>query len=305
MSKQTVINIGIIGNGFVGQATRLFETGHDSSVPPQRANVNALIYDIVPEKCVPIGLTLKDMVEQTHVVFICVPTPTNQQGECDTTIVKQCINDLHILTDSMSEQSRPFIVVRSTVPIGFCEQYHVNHMPEFLTEANWRHDFHMCELWVIGVADTPRYRDFEVLMGELLNTAHRNGCIKFVNKRYVDTNTSEFIKYGRNCFLAVKLSLCNEYYAFCTASGINYNEAISIIGDDRRIGTRYTSVPGVDGKKGWGGTCLPKDTCAFSKQFQSIGVQCPVLDAAILRNNQIDRPEQDWKDDENKGRTFV
>lgn len=303
MDEVTTIHIGVIGNGFVGQATQLFGTSESEITQP--SSINVLIYDIVPEKCVPLGLTLGDITERCEIIFICVPTPTNQHGECDTTIVTKCINQLQILIDPMPHDQRPFIVVRSTVPVGYCEQYRVNHMPEFLTEANWRSDFYGCELWVIGVADTPNYRQFELLMQKLLQIAQSHNRIKFISKRYVDTNTSEFIKYGRNCFLAVKLSLCNEYHSFCAKTGIDYKEAMQIIGDDKRIGTNYTNVPGADGKKGWGGTCLPKDTCAFSKQFQAIGVKCPVLDGAIQRNNEIDRPEQDWKTEDNKGRAYI
>ena len=45
------MKIGIIGNGFVGKATRILEC----------AEVELCVYDIVPELCVPIGTNLQNI----------------------------------------------------------------------------------------------------------------------------------------------------------------------------------------------------------------------------------------------------
>jgi len=75
------------------------------------------------------------------------------------------------------------------------------------------------------------------------------------------------------------------------------------VGLDRRIGESHTKVPGPDGEKGYGGTCFPKDLNSLLSQFCSIGLDAPILRAAKFRNEHIDRPKQDWKN--NKGRAVI
>lgn len=287
--------IGIIGNGFVGQATKLLECD----------TINVLMYDIVPEKCNPPLLSLDKMILESEIIMLCVPTPMKTNGECETMIVESCVNDIR--NSPSYQQNQPHIVVRSTVPVGFCKSLGVCHMPEFLTEATWENDFKNCELWIIGIyeKDTEIISSFKKLIQSIIQDAKMYAKITYSNIRFVDTNTSEFVKYGRNCFLAAKLSICNEYYAFCNKLDIDYDNAINLIGEDKRIGKRYTKVPGQDGKCGWSGTCFPKDTMSFLHQFKKNGVDNYMIQASVNRNNNVDRPEKDWNKKENKGRTFI
>lgn len=107
----------------------------------------------------------------------------------------------------------------------------------------------------------------------------------------------------KNCFLSTKVSFCNEIYQFCQTKGINYENVRKIAANDDRILHSHTYVPGPDGKKGFGGTCFPKDTNSLSYEMVKSGMKPYILDSIIERNKIIDRPEQDWND--NKGRAVV
>mgnify|MGYP003349888024 CR=1 FL=1 len=79
---------------------------------------------------------------------------------------------------------------------------------------------------------------------------------------------------------------------------INYDNMMSGVICDDRIGSSHTKVPGPDGKKGYGGTCFPKDTNALNEYSKEIlGYNPPLLNAVIFRNENIDRPEKDWSSD--------
>jgi UDP-glucose 6-dehydrogenase len=52
---------------------------------------------------------------------------------------------------------------------------------------------------------------------------------------------------------------------------------------DPRIGNSHTSVPGFDGKMGFGGACFPKDTSAFL----DYAISFSLLDEVIKSNNKI------------------
>ena len=59
------------------------------------------------------------------------------------------------------------------------------------------------------------------------------------------------------------------------------NVVINAIGLDPRIGRSHTTVPGYDGKRGFGGACFPKDTTALLTDYPNM----TVLEEAIETNN--------------------
>ena len=123
-----------------------------------------------------------------------------------------------------------------------------------------------------------------------------------VNKEVIQCKPSEaeMIKYLKNVFLSVKVGFFNELESICSEMDIDYENVRCIATQDKRIGSGHTKVPGHDGKRGFGGTCFPKDTNALAKFAEENVVLAPILNAVIKRNEEIDRPEKDWMAD--KGR---
>ena len=281
------MNIGIIGNGYVGQATKILGCKDEANDLDDNL---VLVYDIDESKRVPPDLKMSDL-QMCDVVFVCVPTPARADGTCDTRIVETVISDLKDL-DITS------VVVRSTVPVGTCERLGVAFMPEFLTERNWENDTKNTKDWIIG-CDHQDDKLFKTVMKRIFVTAKRNGRIKGANFVWASTKEAEAAKLVRNAFLATKVSFCNEIYDWCSELNINYDAIAQLMGMDERIGTSHTSVPGPDGKRGYGGTCFPKDMNSLLNQIKSAS-NSHIVSAAVYRNEIVDRPEKDWKQD--KGR---
>ena len=101
----------------------------------------------------------------------------------------------------------------------------------------------------------------------------------------------------------MKVGFFNEVESICSELDINYENVRCIATQDKRIGPGHTKVPGHDGHRGFGGTCFPKDTNALSKFAEENAIPTPILNAVIKRNEELDRPEQDWKAD--KGRAVA
>jgi UDPglucose 6-dehydrogenase len=80
----------------------------------------------------------------------------------------------------------------------------------------------------------------------------------------------------------------------CSKLGISYDKVVEYATKDERLGSTHWSVPGPDGKKGFGGSCFPKDLNALIHVAQSLGVDANVLEAVWKTNLQI-RPERDWE----------
>ena len=280
------MKIGIIGNGFVGKATTQLKC----------KDIQLYAYDINPNECDPIGLELKDM-NQCEMIFISVPTPMRSDGSCHLNIINSVLSDLK------SNNYEGFIILRSTVPAGTCDKLNVYFMPEFLTEKNYIQDFIHNKDWIFGLLNQPKDTLFKTKINKLFNLAFQNNRIKYNNLHFVTNKEAEMIKMFKNCFLATKVSFCNEIYQFCEMKGINYENVRALAANDDRILHSHTKVPGHDGNKGFGGTCFPKDTSSLRYEMKTSGMKPYVMNAIIERNEKIDRPQKDWNN--NKGRAVI
>ena len=280
------MKIGIIGNGFVGKATYLLKC----------TDIDIVSYDINPELCNPLGTRLIDLMD-CEFIFISVPTPMNKDGSCHTKIVESVVNELNELN------YKNFIVVRSTVPVGTCDKLNCYFMPEFLTEKNFERDFINNENWIFGLLDNKRDFLFVKHMDILIKLAHDNNKIRYANIHYVSNKEAELVKLFRNCYLSTKVSFCNEVAQFCNIKDMDYNKVIRYATLDDRITTSHTNVPGPDGKRGYGGTCFPKDINNLKYEMEKSNMKSYILKSVIERNEEVDRVEKDWN--KNVGRSVI
>lgn len=281
------LNIGIIGNGFVGKATQLLNCS---------AVQNLFVYDICPEKCEPIGLQIHDMAV-CDLIFIALPTPMDGEGRCYLGLIESSLEQLRKYIDT----NKTHFVLRSTVIPGTSDRLKVNFMPEFLTEKNWESDFVNCTDWIFGcdIDDI----NFQKKIGHLFQVAHSDEKIKHCNLHFVPKKEAELIKYIRNTFLATKVSFFNEIFEYTQKKGIDFDVVRHLATLDARIGSSHSAVPGHDSKRGFGGTCFPKDLSALVKDFEDNQIISHVLKNVLIRNEEVDRPEKDWC--QSKGRAVL
>ena len=282
------MKIGIIGNGFVGKATNILKND----------NVELIIYDIDPKLCNPIGTSLNDICN-TDIVFISVPTPMNSDGSCHIGILQSVVNNIK----NICNLDENLIVIRSTVPPGTSDDLNCYFMPEFLTEKNFVNDFINNQHWIFGLKVKSQDSIFIEKMSELFNLSYQAEKIKFNNLHFVTNKEAEMIKLFRNNYLSVKVGFCNEIAEFCDKKDINYENVRTLAVLDPRIGESHSQVPGHDGRKGFGGTCFPKDTNNLKCEMKKTGMKSYIIENVVERNENVDRPEKDWNS--NKGRAVV
>ncbi len=269
-----MITIGVIGGGFVGKATELFAND----------NVTVKIYDLDKTRCSN-GISELSDLKNSDFIFICVNTPMiSDSGKCYTKIVEDCIYNVRNVLNTNN------IIIRSTVPVGFCKKNNVMFIPEFLTEKNWKNDILNCKEWYFGI-DSNNTNIIDKVT-ELFNYSFPS-----TNLNILTTEECELIKYFRNTFLAVKVGFCNEFASYCNELNVNYENVRKHASSDLRIGNSHTTVPGHDGFNGFSGHCLPKDLSSLINQMKEVNVKCPILDAVDKRNKEIDRTNQDWNKD--------
>ena len=286
----------VVGAGYVGLTTAscLAQIGHtvvgidvDSAkiellnkgiIPIVEDGLEAITQQMLEAERLVFQHGYSDSIKAAEFIFLCVPTPQDEDGSADLTYIREATT---LLLPYLASGS--IIVNKSTVPVGSTlvveeivrrDDIFVVSNPEFLREGSAVHDFLHPDRIVVGssnkqaaqrVADLYQSIDAPVII-----------C---------DPASAETIKYAANAFLATKLSFANAIAALCEHVGANIDDVMEGIGQDKRIGNQFLK-PG----PGWGGSCFPKDTRALVKIAESAGYDFELLRGVIDFNEiQFDR----------------
>ena len=250
--------IGILGHGVVGSAV-----AHGL----QRIGNSVFVHD--PK----LNTSVEDVLD-TEIIFICVPTPSSENGACDITIVESVIEEL------CRENYDGVICIKSTVPPGttgdFRNQFSsdkICFVPEFLRERCAISDFvDNHNLCVIGCESIEHF--------DLIKSCHGNLPAKFV---HLTTEEAEFSKYFSNCYNATLITFANAFYAACKSIGVNYSSIKQAIVNLDHISDSYLDCN--ENFRGFGGACLPKDTKAMDYFCKSRNLDVELF-KAILEENE-------------------
>ena len=118
----------------------------------------------------------------------------------------------------------------------------------------------------------------------VLRDIYRPLSLREVPILFVETETSEMIKYAANAFLAVKITFINEIADLCERTGANVQNVARGIGMDNRIGGKFLHAG-----PGYGGSCFPKDTTALLKTAEDHESPMQIVKATVDVNNQRKR----------------
>ena len=204
----------------------------------------------------------------TDYAFICVPTDNNSNNECDTSAVEEVIKKIKSCADT--------IIIKSAVPIGFCESLHMNNIvytPEYW--GTTPHSDKDPNFLVIGSCD--KYYANKVVQ---LYSKIKDGSFKFIFTNY---KTAELAKYMENAFIATKVTFCNEFYRIAKLFDIDYNELRECFIADNRISPSHTFV--YENNPYYNSHCLNKDIPALETQIKNKGYWTPNLLTIIQKRN--------------------
>jgi nucleotide sugar dehydrogenase len=262
--------IGIVGKGFVGGA--LYDNFKDC--------FDVAVWDSVEEKRT--LNSFESFVDWSDIIFVCVPTPMKDSGECDISIVEDVVGKIANL------DRRKYVVIKSTVTPGTTSELAERHNmvigfnPEFLTEANAYNDFRYQPLIILGTDDTG--------LGTVMAQIYYEFNAKVDNVAHViqrSTKEAELFKYLANSFLATKVIFANEFKKLCDKVDVDYGRIAEVAVLDKRLGHTHWRVPGPDGKLGFGGSCFPKDTSALISYADTYGTTLWLLTEASYINDEI------------------
>jgi len=228
---------------------------------------------------------IRDAINGAEVIFICVQTITNHDGDIDLAHVKRATMDIG--TALNETQTVPLVVVKSTVVPGTTEKvvcpllekcsgqklgtgFRIACNPEFLREGKALADFLKPDRVIIGENDTTS--------GDILAQLYRDFGAPILR---VDLKTAEMIKYASNAFLATKISFINEIGNICKGLGIDVSQVAEGIALDARISPHFLNA-GI----GFGGSCLPKDVKALASAARAMGYHASLLESVLSVNEK-------------------
>ena len=218
-------------------------------------------------------------------VFICVPTPMGDNGTVDVSIVSNVLKELKNI-DTL-------LVLKSTVPPNFvakfAEEYEkFVYNPEFLTERN--------ALWDFENPISNVYGGKLEYTKQLEQIFKKHSICKEANTFHMTAAEASFVKYLDNTFLSTKVLFMNQFHDVVKQAGCDYDVIKTAVSNDTRIGSSHMNVPGEYDRKGYGGSCYSKDTPAFIRYSESMGVNFTVLKEAWNSNcdyrNSYSKPLQ-------------
>ena len=285
-------SIAVIGTGYVGLATGacLSSLGHRVvCLDVDVAKIELLRTGQIPivetglEELVRAGLEvglltftteISVAIPDAEVVFMCLPTPQDDDGSADLSYVEQAVGDIRAVL-----RSRAILVNKSTVPVGTAERIenllqredvHVVSNPEFLRQGTAVFDFLQPSRIVIGGRDSGATATVAALY---------DGVDAPILQ--MKTASAEALKYAANAFLATKLTFINAMADICEAVGADIFDVATGIGMDPRIGYDMLRAG-----PGWGGSCFPKDTRALVSIAAQSGYDFALLRGVIETNDQ-------------------
>ena len=288
----TARDIAVVGTGYVGLTTGacLAHLGHRvicadidadkvarltaGEIPIVEEGLDEIVRAAVADRRLSFVVGAASSVAAADVVFLCVPTPQDDDGSADLSYIQSAAREIGPVL-------RPgaVIVNKSTVPVGSAsvvdevvrrDDVRVVSNPEFLREGSAVHDFLHPDRVVIGGSDPDACR----LVADLYLPLDAPILV-------TDAASAETIKYAANGFLAMKISFVNAVAAMCEAVGADVHAVVDGIGLDHRIGSAFLR-PG----PGWGGSCFPKDSRALVSIAADHGYDFSLMRGVIDVNNE-------------------
>lgn len=301
MTHRTVPSVGILGAGYMGLATGLSFARHRAKVlafdtnprvvrslkdgrsPYHERGLNELLRTELAAGRFAIADSLRQLVEESEGIFVCLPTPRGPGGRIDLRPMRAGL--LSLAAELRGTIGYRIVVVKSTVVPGTTAEVlepllrratgkspkdlGVANNPEFLAEGSMVRDAVHPERVVIGVSDRRSRQWLHGLYDPFHAPVHM-----------LSPSGAELVKYGSNAFLAAKVSFANEIARLAERLGLNVDGVMAAVGADSRIGAKFLRAG-----PGFGGSCFDKDVRALVARSKELKVRFRTGESALLTND--------------------
>lgn len=217
------------------------------------------------------------ILEDCDSIFICVATPSTDDGKFDHQYIMQAIESLQKVHFT---SNRIDLIISATVMPGFTESiqskmkdspFVVSYNPEFIAQGSIIRDQQFPDQILIGKTDK--------FAGDKIQKIRKRIVQNEPQISLMGTTEAEVTKLAVNCFLTTKIAFANSIGDFTRKLGGDEAAVLQAVGSDKRIGNQFLKYG-----FGFGGPCLPRDNRALSKAASEVDVQIPISDATDESN---------------------
>jgi len=200
-------------------------------------------------------------------IFIAVPTEMNSDGSANVSEVKDCINRFTNVDT---------FVIKSAIPIGLVESFNKENI--IISPEQWGTTQHCPDPDFLILGGNKLYAEKVV---QLYNHI-KNGYYKYY---ITDLKTAALSKYMDNCWIAAKVTFCNEFADIAKQYGISYSELRELWLADKRISPSHTLV--YNDKPYYDSHCINKDVPALISFCKDSNIKTPLMES--INNINISR----------------
>lgn len=230
-----------------------------------------------------------EIIDKTDVAIILVNTPSDSNGEFSNIYIYNALDDICKALKDSNKEDFLFIISSTVMPgshdkiIEKIEQvsgrtlnkdFGVVYVPDLVALGSVIKDFENPDVLILGESD-PRYG---IIALNIYSKIFKNDP-PMVRMSLIE---AEISKVSLNAFITMKISFANFLGNLAERLNADPHKITKALGSDKRISPYYF-------KSGlaFGGTCFPRDTWAFIKLSENLG-----LDAAHIKATQKINQEQ-------------